>query len=66
MPEACARLLDLQCTGEATRARAEELSLVSSQILRKAVKPDGKAEVEKATPATKKDKFGGFNPYDNN
>ena len=51
---------------EATRARAEELSLVSTQILRKAVKPDGKAEVEKAKPATKKDKFGGFNPYDNN
>ena len=51
---------------EATRARAEELSLVSTQILRKAVKPDGKAEFERPKPATKKDKSGGFNPYDNN
>jgi hypothetical protein len=40
---------------EKTRGKAEELSLVSTQILRKVVKPDGR-----------KDKFGGFNPYDNN
>ena len=46
--------------------KAEELSLVSTQFLRKVVKPDGKSEVEKLKPTAKKDKFGGFNPYDNN
>ncbi len=51
---------------ETTRKKAEELSLVSTQILRKVVKPDGKSEVVAAKPAGKKDKFGGFNPYDNN
>ncbi len=51
---------------ETTRKKAEELSLVSTQILRKVVKPDGKTEIEKPKPAGKKDKFGGFNPYDNN
>ena len=51
---------------EATRARADELSLVSTQILRKVVKPDGKVEFEKPKAAARKDKFGGFNPYDNN
>ncbi len=53
---------------ETVRKKADELSLVSTQILRKVVKPDGKAEVEsaKAKAAGKKDKFGGFNPYDNN
>jgi hypothetical protein len=53
---------------ETVRKKAEELSLVSTQILRKVVKPDGKSEVEaaKAKATTKKDKFGGFNPYDNN
>jgi hypothetical protein len=53
---------------DTVRKKAEELSLVSTQILRKVVKPDGKAEVEsaKAKAAGKKDKFGGFNPYDNN
>jgi hypothetical protein len=50
---------------ETTRRAAAELSLVSTQILRKALKPDGKTEVVKAKPG-KKDKFGGFNPYDNN
>ncbi len=50
---------------ETTRKKADELSLVSTQILRKVMKPDGKAEVVKPK-ATKKDKFGGFNPYDNN
>jgi hypothetical protein len=44
---------------------ADELSLVSTQILRKVVKPDGKGESGKPK-AGKKDKFGGFNPYDNN
>ncbi len=45
--------------------KTDELSLVSTQILRKVMKPDGKAEVVKPK-AGKKDKFGGFNPYDNN
>lgn len=51
---------------ETTRKKAEELSLVSTQILRKVVKPDGKSEIEKSKAAGRKDKFGGFNPYDNN
>ena len=51
---------------DTARLKAAELSLVSTQILRKVVKPDGDSEVQKAKPATKKDKFGGFNPYDNN
>jgi len=51
---------------EATRARADELSLVSTQILRKVVKPDGKVEFERPKAAARKDKSGGFNPYDNN
>ena len=51
---------------ETTRKKAEELSLVSTQILRKVVKPDGKSEIEKSKTAGRKDKFGGFNPYDNN
>lgn len=50
---------------ETTRRAADELSLVSTQILRKVLKPDGKTEVVKAK-AGKRDKFGGFNPYDNN
>jgi hypothetical protein len=51
---------------ETTRKKADELSLVSTQILRKVMKPDGKSEVVAAKTAGKKDKFGGFNPYDNN
>jgi hypothetical protein len=51
---------------ETTRLKAAELSLASTQFLRKVVRPDGKAEIEKPKPANKKDKFGGFNPYDNN
>jgi hypothetical protein len=53
---------------DTTRKKADELSLVSTQILRKVVKPDSKSEIEaaKSKPAGKKDKFGGFNPYDNN
>lgn len=53
---------------DTARKKADELSLVSTQILRKVVKPDGKSEVEtaKAKASGKKDKFGGFNPYDNN
>jgi hypothetical protein len=50
---------------ETTRRAAEELSLVNTQILRKVLKPEEKAGAAK--PRTgKKDKFGGFNPYDNN
>lgn len=51
---------------ESTRLKAAELSLASTQFLRKVVKPDGQAETGKPKAATKKDKFGGFNPYDNN
>jgi len=51
---------------ETTRRKADELSLVSTQILRKVVRPDDKAGVGKPKPAGRKDKFGGFNPYDNN
>ncbi|MEX0734117.1 MAG: hypothetical protein WD944_07235 [Steroidobacteraceae bacterium] len=48
-----------------SRSAADELSLVNTQILRKALNPDAKPETPK--PKTgKKDKFGGFNPYDNN
>jgi len=50
---------------ETTRRAADELSLVSTQILRKVLKPAEKAETTKPK-AGKKDKFGGFNPYDNN
>jgi hypothetical protein len=50
---------------ETTRRKADELSLVSTQILRKVVKPDD-AGNGKPKPAARKDKSGGFNPYDNN
>lgn len=50
---------------ETIREKAEELSLVSTQNLRKVVLPDGRSEVEPAKPGGKKDKSGGFNPYDN-
>jgi hypothetical protein len=44
----------------------DELQLVNTQILRKALKPaEKKAEAPKPK-AGKKDRFGGFNPYDNN
>ena len=51
---------------EATLQKASELSLASTQFLRKVVKPDGEAETQKPKATAKKDKFGGFNPYDNN
>jgi len=51
---------------DTARKKADELSLVSTQILRKVVKPGGKAEVQKAKASLKKDRFGGFNPYDTN
>lgn len=44
---------------------AEELSLVSTQILRKVLTPDGKTEYETPKSGTK-DKSGGFDPYNNN
>ena len=49
---------------ESTRQKADELSLVSTQFLRKVVKPEDQGG--KAKAAGRKDKFGGFNPYDNN
>src|SRR5688572_26041887 len=51
---------------ESARRRADELSLVSTQVLRKVVKPDDKGGNQKPRPASRKDEFGGFNPYDNN
>ena len=51
---------------ETVSRKADELSLVSTQILRKVVKPGGDAETGKAKQAARKDKSGGFNPYDNN
>ena len=51
---------------EATRKKADELSLASTQFLRKVVNSDAKSEAAKRKPAAGKDKFGGFNPYDNN
>jgi hypothetical protein len=50
---------------DTARRKAAELSLVSTQILRKVVKADESAESGRQKPAGKKDKFGGFNPYDN-
>ena len=43
---------------------AGELSLVSTQILRKVIRPDDQ-DADGKPKAGKKDKFGGFNPYDN-
>lgn len=51
---------------ESARLKADELSLASTQFLRKVVSADVKAGAEKPKPAAKKDKYGGFNPYDNN
>jgi len=50
---------------EKAKLAANELSLCSTQVLRKVLKPGGKVEIEKPKVG-KKDKFGGFNPYDNN
>lgn len=43
---------------------AGELSLVSTQILRKVIKPDD-GNKDTKPKVGKKDRFGGFNPYDN-
>jgi hypothetical protein len=51
--------------GEEARRKADELSLVSTQYLRKTLKAGGKPEVTKGGIA-KGDKSGGFDPYDNN
>ena len=48
---------------ETTRRKVDELSLVDTQILRKTVKTKGKAGASRSSG--KKDRFGGFNPYDN-
>ncbi len=49
---------------EKTLKAADELSLVSTQILRKVIRPDDQ-DSDRKPKAGKKDKFGGFNPYDN-
>lgn len=49
---------------EKTLQAAAELSLVSTQILRKVIKPDDRNE-DGRRKAGKKDPGGGFNPYDN-
>lgn len=62
-----ARVADVTAPAMTDRAKqaADELSLCSTQVLRKLLKPDGEAEIRKPRVG-KKDKFGGFNPYDNN
>jgi len=47
---------------EKMRRVTEELSLVSTQMLRKVLKPDSTVEYTKPT-AGGKDEFGGFDPY---
>ena len=61
------RVADVTAPAMTDKAKqaADELSLCSTQVLRKVLKPGGKVEFEKPK-AGKKDKFGGFNPYDNN
>jgi hypothetical protein len=49
---------------ETTIKKADELSLVSTQVLRKVVPAGEKAQPADRKRAGKKDKFGGFNPYD--
>ena len=49
---------------EKTRRAADELSLVSTQVLRKVLKPDSTVDYTKPTVG-KKDEFGGFDPYNN-
>jgi hypothetical protein len=51
---------------ETVRRKTDELSLVSTQILRKVVKPGDDAGTGKSKQVARKDKSGGFNPYDNN
>lgn len=56
-------------SGDAVR-KAEELSLVSTMMLRKVIGADGKADIvdaarekPKASAKSGRDKFGGFDPY---
>lgn len=51
--------------GDRVQRAAEELSLVSTQVLRKVLKPDGSAAYTKPV-ISRKDKYGGFDPYNNN
>jgi hypothetical protein len=48
--------------GENAQRAAEELSLVNTQYLRKALKTDAEPESPKPRAGTR-DKFGGYNPY---
>jgi hypothetical protein len=51
---------------ETTRQSADELSLVSTQVLRKILKLEEPAKEEKpAVGIIRKDKHGGFDPYNN-
>jgi hypothetical protein len=61
------RVADVTAPAMTDKAKqaANELSLCSTQVLRKVLKPGGKVEIQKPKIG-KKDKFGGFNPYDNN
>ena len=63
-PQRSAEIQGAPVSEKALQAAAE-LSLVSTQILRKVIRPDDKSGDEKPK-AGNKDKFGGFNPYDNN
>lgn len=62
-PQRSAEIQGAPVSEKALQAAAE-LSLVSTQILRKIIKPDEK-DGDRQSKAGKKDKFGGFNPYDN-
>ena len=50
---------------EKTRHAADQLSLVSTQVLRKVLKPAEKTG-DAGPKSGKRDPFGGFDPYDNN
>jgi hypothetical protein len=60
----CQAEITANLIGEQTHQAATELSLVSTQMLRKVLKPDG-TTVYESPKAGKKDKFGGFDPYNN-
>jgi hypothetical protein len=54
--------LDGNRSQQGSHQAAEELSLVSTQMLRKVLKPDGTVEYAKDATGGK-DKIGGFDPY---
>lgn len=60
-PKRSAEIQGAPVSAKALQA-ADELSLVSTQILRKVLKPDGTSDYEQPK-AGKKDKSGGFDPY---